>query len=251
MSSPDLCRAISSRRKSRSSRCRFSIASSTVNRGRTPRNSATSPRHGFRSRIAVGRLVSRASSTAQFTATVVVPAPPLAPRNTCVTHGCRAPAVAASRRAAVLRTAPWNDSSGAATPPPVRVHGKNSFAPARIAWRIRSGSAAPATAKIATAGCAARSRSIVAIPDEASARMSTMKTSDAAVSPARRSSTMPTGTPHARSRRAISRLHCSSWLRIETASCAMCTYLHQPNCFGEGAVRGRPGRSCRGSPRSG
>ena len=59
----------------------------------------------------VGRFDSRASSTAQFTATVVVPAPPLAPRNTCVTHGCLVPAEVASRRAAIRRTAPWNDSS--------------------------------------------------------------------------------------------------------------------------------------------
>ena len=184
MSRPDLCRAISSRRKSLSRRCRFSMASSTVNRGRTPRNSATSPRHGLRSRIAVGRFVSRASSTAQFTATVVVPAPPFAPRNTCVTHGGLAPAVAASRRAAVRRTAPWNDSSIArdACVAPPGFHGKNSFAPARIAWRIRSGSAAAAMAKIATVGCPARSRSMAAMPDEASARMSTTTTSGPAVS---------------------------------------------------------------------
>ncbi len=111
MSRPDLCFATSSFRKSLSRRWRFSIASSTVKRGRTPRNSATSPRHAFRSTTIVGRLVSRASSTPQFTATVVVPAPPLAPRNACVTHGGLAPAVAASRRVAVRRTAPWNDSS--------------------------------------------------------------------------------------------------------------------------------------------
>ena len=85
--------------------------------------------------MTVGRFDSRASSTAQFTATVVVPAPPLAPRNTCVTHGCLAPASAASRRAAVRRTAPWNDSSIArdACVSPPGVQGKNSLAPARIA----------------------------------------------------------------------------------------------------------------------
>ncbi len=85
--------------------------------------------------MTVGRFVRRASSTAQLTATVVVPAPPLAPRNTCVTHGGLALAVAASRRAAVRRTAPWNDSSierDAAVAPP-GFHGKNSLAPARIA----------------------------------------------------------------------------------------------------------------------
>ena len=46
-----------------SRRWRFSIASSTVKRGRTPRNSATSPRQLLRSTITVGRFVSRASST--------------------------------------------------------------------------------------------------------------------------------------------------------------------------------------------
>ena len=118
-----------------SRRCRFSIASSTVKRGLTPRNSATSPRHGFRSTITVGRFDSRASSTAQLTDTVVVPAPPLVPRNTWVTHGCLVPALDASRRAAMRRTAPWNDSSiarDAGVAPPV-FQGKNSLAPARIA----------------------------------------------------------------------------------------------------------------------
>ena len=106
---------------------------------------------GFRSTITVGRLVRRASSTAQLTATVVVPAPPLAPRNACVTHGGLAPALAASRRAAVRRTAPWNDSSvaRAAADPSTAFQGKNSLAPARIAWRISSGSGAAAMTKIA------------------------------------------------------------------------------------------------------
>ena len=106
MSSPDLCFATSSVRKSLSRRWRFSIASSTVKRGRTPRNSATSPSMVLRSTMTVGRLVSRASSTAQLTATVVVPAPPLAPRNAWVTQGGLALAEAASRRAAERRTAP-------------------------------------------------------------------------------------------------------------------------------------------------
>ena len=56
----------------------------------------------------------------------------------------RAPCVV-SRRAAVRRMAPWNVSSAGGQM-------KNSFAPARIDWRIRSGSAASATAKIAGAG---------------------------------------------------------------------------------------------------
>src|ERR1019366_4301343 len=63
----------------RSSRCRLSIPSSSVYRGRTPRNNATSPRPDFRSTMTVAFLLRRASSTPQFTATVVVPAPPFAP----------------------------------------------------------------------------------------------------------------------------------------------------------------------------
>ncbi len=54
----------------------------------------------------VGRFDSRATSTAQLTETVVVPAPPLAPRKTWVTQGCLPPADVASRRAAIRRTAP-------------------------------------------------------------------------------------------------------------------------------------------------
>ena len=70
-----------------------------------PRNSATSPSPGFRSTITVERLLSRASSTPQFTDTVVVPAPPLAPKKTSVVADGLAPC-AVSRRAAVRRTAP-------------------------------------------------------------------------------------------------------------------------------------------------
>ena len=107
--------------------------------------------HCFKSITTVGRFVSRAISTAVLTATVVVPEPPLAPRNTCVTQGWRAPAVAASRRAAVRRIAPWKDSSNV-RPPAAAFHAKNSFAPARIACRISSGSDVDATAKIETCG---------------------------------------------------------------------------------------------------
>jgi hypothetical protein len=160
----------------------------------------------------VGRFDTRASSTAQFTATVVVPAPPLAPRNTCVTQGCRAPAVAASRRAAVRRTEPWKDSSidrDCGVSPPGS-HGKNSLAPARIAWRMRSGSVAVATAKIASDGLPARSRSMAAIPDDTSPRMSTTARSGPAPSTLARPSVIPTGTPHALSIRAAWRLNSSS-----------------------------------------
>ena len=58
--------------------------------------------------------------------------------------------------------------SRAAGEPSALFHGKNSLAPARMACRIRSGSAAPATAKIAMFALDARSRSIAAMPDDAS-----------------------------------------------------------------------------------
>ena len=230
MSRPDLCFDTSSLRNSLSSLCRLSIASSTVKRGRTPRNSATSPRHGFKSRTIVGRFDNRASSTAQFTETVVVPAPPLAPRNTWVAQGWRVPAWAASRRAAVFRTAPWKDSSIerlACVCPPV-VHGKNSLAPARIAPRIRSDSAVMATAKMAIDAWVARSRSIAAMPEAASARRSTTATSGCEPSVAR-PSTIPTGTPHARSSVAAWRLKSSSWLTMSAVSCAMSILFRYPN----------------------
>ncbi len=69
-----------------------------------PRNSATSPSPGFRSTITVDLLLSRASSTPQFTDTVVVPAPPLAPKNTSVVaDGPRALRRFAARRRAAHR----------------------------------------------------------------------------------------------------------------------------------------------------
>ena len=66
--------------------------------------------------MSVDRFVSRASSTAQLTATVVVPAPPLAPKKTCVTEGCRAEACAVSRRAAVRRTSARRESAQGSRP---------------------------------------------------------------------------------------------------------------------------------------
>jgi hypothetical protein len=64
----------------------------------------------LRSTITVDFLLSRASSTPALTASVVVPAPPLAPKKTSVCAVAREP-VTASRRAAVRRIAPWNVSS--------------------------------------------------------------------------------------------------------------------------------------------
>ena len=97
--------------------------------------------------------------------------------------GC-APAVAASRRAAVRRTAPWNDSSIArdACVAPPGVHGKNSFAPARIAWRIRSGSAPPRSRRSPAPDAPRAAARSPPCPDEASARMSTSAMSGGDVS---------------------------------------------------------------------
>ena len=115
--------------------------------------------------------MSRASSTPQFTAIVVVPAPPLAPKNTSVVAAAGAPC-AVWRRVAVRRMALWNVSSAGGQV-------KNSLAPARMACRIRSGSATWATAKMAEPGRPARSRSMVPMAEDESPRASTMTTSGA------------------------------------------------------------------------
>src|SRR5262245_45973939 len=88
--------------------------------------------------MAVGDLLSRAISTPEFTAIVVVPAPPLAPMNTIV-RAAVVPTVAATRVDARL-TASWKVDSGGG-------QAKNSLAPARMARRIRSGAQSAATAK--------------------------------------------------------------------------------------------------------
>ena len=97
----------------------------------------------------------------------------------------------------------------------------------RTRWRRRAspaGSArdpaAAAIAKIATALWLARSRSIAAMPDEASARMSTTTTSGAR-RPCACLSTMPTGHPARPQQPATWRLNSSSWLTMDAASCAM------------------------------
>ena len=143
--------------------------------------------------MTVDRLLSRASSTPQFTAIVVVPAPPLAPKNTSVVAGGCAPC-AVSRRAAVRRIAPWNVSSAGGQV-------KNSLAPARIACRISSGSAASATAKMPAPGAPRAAARCVAIADDASPRVSTMTTSGAAPVARARSSSTLTGIAPERSRR--------------------------------------------------
>src|SRR4051812_36945100 len=89
---------------------------------------------------------------------------------------------------------------------------------------MRSGSGLAAMAKIPTEGWFARTRSMAAIPDDASARMSTTTTSGLGPSASPRASTRPTGTPPARSSAAMLRLNSSSWLTIDAASCAMVTW---------------------------
>jgi len=148
-----------------------------------------------------------------LTASVVVPAPPLAPKNTSVVAGGFAPCVV-SRRAAVRRMAPWKVSSGGGQV-------KNSFAPARIDCRIRSGSACIATAKIPAFGAAARMRSIVDMAEDGSPRVSTMTRSSAALSRASRSSMMLTGIAPERRSRPICVVKASSPLTINPTSCAM------------------------------
>jgi hypothetical protein len=98
---------------------------------------------------------------------------------------------------------------------------KNSFAPARMAWRIRSGSAASAMAKMPALAAEARSRSMPAMADEASPRMSTMMTSGEVPSRVRRSSSRLTDSAPERSIRSICFLKASSWETICAMSCAM------------------------------
>ena len=195
-----------------------------VNRGRTPRNSATSPRPGFRSTMTVGALGERAPARrAQFTAIVVVPAPPLAPKNTSVTHGGFAPA-------SPPRAAPPSGARRRGTiprsPGPTARHRrpqvKNSFAPARIACRIRSGSARVRDGEDRGAGSAgaqpldgghARRGVRPDVDDDDVRRRAVLRGAalDDAHGDAARSAAC------ARS----ARLNSSSWLTIAAVSCAM------------------------------
>ena len=201
MSRPDLCFDTSSFRKSLSRRCRFSIASSTVNRGRTPRNSATSPRHGFRSTM-IGRTLrqpgelDRAVHRDGRRAGAALGAEEHV-RDARLARCRRSPRRAAWRCGGSLRgttppssaTAPWRRPGSTG-----RTRSRRRASPGESGRaRLRS-----AIAKIATDGPPARSRSIAAIPDETSARMSTMTRSGPAPSMVARPSVMPTGTPHAR-----------------------------------------------------
>src|SRR5258708_18196737 len=163
--------------------------------------------------MTVDRLLRRASSTAQFTDVVVVPAPPFAPKKTSVIAEGRAP-MAVSRRAAGGRTARGNVSSTGGDV-------KNSFAPARIDCRMRSGSAASATAKMPAPGTPARSRSMFDIADDASPRVSTMIKSGCAPSRIALASITLTGIEPARSSRPTCFRNASSSERMRPTSCAM------------------------------
>src|SRR5436853_4894608 len=109
-------------------------------------------------------------------------------------------------------------------------HAKNSFAPARMDWRMRSGLASAATTKIAPAVPAARSRSTVVIASDRSCRPSTMATSEVAAAPrARRLSMTLTRTLPARSMSDTLARKMSSVVRIAADSRAMS--LHQPDSY--------------------
>ncbi len=163
--------------------------------------------------MTVDFLLKRASSTPQLTATVVVPAPPFAPKHTSVVADSRAPC-AVSRRAAVRRIAPWNVSSSGG-------HVKNSFAPARIDSRISSGLASSAIANIAAPDALARRRSMVPMASDASPRTSTMTRSGCAPSRPARSSMTLTGMALARSKRPTCFLNASSSETMRPTSWAM------------------------------
>jgi hypothetical protein len=144
--------------------------------------------------MSVARLLSRANSTAQFTATVVVPTPPFAPKKTSVVVGERSPGAASSR--AVIRRIASSMVSRAGG------HVRNSLAPDRIDWRMRSGAASSATKKMVALGEATLTRSTVCIAVVTAFRPSTITMSDDTPSRGNRSSVTRTGTAANRSRAA-------------------------------------------------
>ena len=202
--------------------------------------------------MTVGRFVSRASSTAQFTATVVVPAPPLAPRNTCVTHGCRAPAVRGSRRAPSAAPRRGTTPPSCATPASRRRRSTG-----RTRWRRRASPGGSARARLRprsrrspSPGCAARSRSMAAMPGRrVAADVDDDEVGPRRSAPGRRSSRMPTGTPHARS--SARDLALELFVVADDRCCELChgSSTERAESLGERAV-GVPGRPCRRSRRS-
>ena len=83
--------------------------------------------------MAVGRLLSRASSTRAVDRDGRRAGAALGAEKHVGRRTAAARRVRGIMRVAVRRTAPWNDSPSSATPARRRDPGKNSFAPARIA----------------------------------------------------------------------------------------------------------------------
>src|SRR5215213_3527527 len=159
--------------------------------------------------MSVGFFEMRAISMAVFTAMVVVPAPPLTPKNDS-THPLRLPSLGFDRSAARWIAA-LNDASMG--------HERYSLAPARIACNICSGCALDAMAKIVAVGNDARRRSM---PSMAFApwRMSTMA-SDGGFADAWRSSMTATEVPDARRHFVTCARNSGSVVEMRAVSCAM------------------------------
>src|SRR5262245_63091677 len=161
-----------------------------------------------RSMMSVGFFDRRAISMAQFTATVVVPAPPLTPKKEN-TQLDREPSFGFDRSAALWIAEVNESSSGQA---------RYSLAPARMAWRICSGCAEDAIAKIVAAGQEPRARSTAS--DFAPWRMSTI-VSVGGFAAAWRSSTSAADVPDERRHFVTCARNSVSWLGVRTVSGAM------------------------------
>ena len=151
---------------------------------------------------------------------VVVPLPPFAPKNESVRPPGPLPVLFARIRAATDRMASWTPStivSGGSSASGGQ--GKNSLAPARMACRIKSGSATPAMVTMAIEGQCARTRST---PPSADAPVLTSTMARSGVpAPSPRSSTMLTGVPLERSTAVTAVRNWASCVLIIEASCAM------------------------------
>ena len=154
-----------------------------------------------------------------------------------------------ARRSPPRDASPFGAPRRGTTPPSSATAGEPAADPGEELVRARRASPAGSdlvrrwrrSRRCATVGCPARRRSIAAMPDEASARMSMTTTSGPAVStPARRSSTMPTGTPHPRRSAATCRLNSSSCETMDAASCAMSGYWIRRIVFGNAAFGAGP-----------
>src|SRR5688572_14777790 len=158
--------------------------------------------------MSVGFFDVRAISIALFTAMVVVPAPPLTPKNDN-TQLARVPSFPLDRSAALWMAAVNDSSTGQA---------RYSLAPARMACRICSGCADEAIAKMVADGHDARRRSMASVL--APWRMSTI-VSDGGFAVACRSSTTATEVPDARRHLVTCARKSVSLLEMRTVSCAM------------------------------